>query len=191
MKHSDCKDNLVDVIFTNGTGFGEAKRMVDSATAGLNDAIAILGNMSRLIQVNPTEELARAFEGVEGADLDNVISLENLYDFLNSDSMEYDIELYMPSMTLRDMSLVRFTEDDGTPYYPFVKVKGFVTGKPAKLVFNSYSLMPDKGPAVKTSVKNIYTIDIDKLADINKIDVMNIVCGYINQSYLSYIGEEE
>ena len=188
MKHSDCKDNLVDVIFTNGTGFGEAKRMVDSATAGLNDAIAILGNMSRLIQVNPTEELACAFEG---ADLDKVISLENLYDFLNSDSMEYDIELYMPSMTLRDMSLVRFTEDDGTPYYPFIKVKGFVTGKPAKLVFNSYSLMPDKGPAVKTSVKNIYTIDIDKLADINKIDVMNIVCGYINQSYLSYIGEEE
>ena len=41
--------------------------------------------------------------------------------------------------------------------------------------------MPDKGPAVKTSVKNIYTIDIDKLADINKIGVMGIVCDYINQ----------
>ena len=191
MKHSDCKDNLVDVIAHDCAWFEEAKLMVDSATAGLNDAIAILGKMSHLIRVYPTEELARAFEGVEGADLDKVISLEDLYEFLNPDSMEYDIELYMPSMTLRDMSLVRFTEEDGTPYYPLVKIKGFVTGKPAKLVFNSYSLMPDKGPAVKTSVKNIYTIDIDKLADINKIDIMNIVCGYINQSYLSYTGEEE
>ena len=190
MKHSN-EETLVDVIFHNGTGFGETKRMVDSTTAGLNDAIAILGNMSRLIQVNPTEELARAFEGVEGADLDNVISLENLYDFLNSDSMECDVELYMPSMTLRDMSLVRFTEDDGTPYYPLIKIIGFVTGKPAKLVFRSYSIVPSKGPIVKTSVRNIYTIDIDKLADINKVDVMNIVCGYINQSYLSYTGEEE
>lgn len=190
MKHYN-EETLVDVIFHNGTGFGEAKRMVDSATAGLNDAIATLGKMSHLIYVYPTEELARAFEGVEGADLDKVISLEKLYEFLNSDSMEHDIELYMPSMILRDMSLVRFTGDDGAPYYPFVKVKGFVTGNPAKLVFNSYSLMPDKGPAVKTSVKNIYTIDIDKLADINKIDIMNIVCDYINQSYLSYIGEEE
>lgn len=191
MKHSNYEETLVDVIFHNGTGFGEAKSMVDSATAGLNDAIAILGKMSRLIYVYPTEELACAFEGVEGADLGNVISLEKLYEFLNSDSMEHDIELYMPSMILRDMSLVRFTGDDGAPYYPFVKVKGFVTGNPAKLVFNSYSLMPDKGPAVKTSVKNIYTIDIDKLADINKIDIMNIVCDYINQSYLSYIGEED
>ena len=190
MKHSN-EETLVDVIFHNGTDFGEAKRMVDSATAGLNDAIAILGNLSHAIYVYPTEELARAFEGVDGADLDKVISLENLYDFLNSDSMEYDIELYMPSMTLRDMSLVRFTEDDGTPYYPLIKVKGFVTGNSAKLVFNSYSLMPDKGPAVKTSVKNIYTIDIDKLADINKIGVMAIVCDYINQSYLSFIGEED
>ena len=190
MKHSN-EETLVDVIFHNGTDFGEAKRMVDSATAGLNDAIAILDNMSRLIQVNPTDELACAFEGVEGADLDKVISLENLYDFLNPGPRVYEAELYMPSMTLRNMSLVRFTEEDGTPYYPLVKIKGFVTGKPAKLVFNSYSLMPDKGPAVKTSVKNIYTIDIDKLADINKIDVMNIVCGYINQSYLSYTGEEE
>ena len=191
MKHSDCKDNLVDVIAHDCAWFEEAKLMVDSATAGLNDAIAILGNMSRSIHVYPTEELARASEGIEGADTYNVISLEDLYEFLNPDSMEHDIELYMPSMTLRDMSLVRFTEDDGTPYYPLIKVKGFVTGKPAKLVFNSYSLMPDKGPAVKTSVKDIYTIDIDKLADINKIDVMNIVCGYINQSYLSYTGEEE
>lgn len=188
MKHPTYKVTLVDVIFHNGTGFGEAKRMVDSATAGLNDAIAILGNMSRLILVNPTEELACAFEG---ADLYNVISLENLYDFLNSDSMECDVELYMPSMTLRDMSLAQFAGDDGTPYYPFIKVKGFVAGKPAKLVFNTYYPIPDKGPAVKTSVKNIYTIDIDKLADINKVDVMNIVCDYINQSYLSYIGEEE
>lgn len=190
MKHSN-EETLVDVIFHNGTDFGEANRIVDSATAGLNDAIAILGKMSRLIYVYPTEELACAFEGVDGADLDKVISLEKLYEFLNSDSMEHDIELYMPSMILRDMSLVRFTGDDGAPYYPFVKVKGFVTGNPAKLVFNSYSLMPDKGPAVKTSVKNIYTIDIDKLADINKIDIMNIVCGYINQSYLSYTGEED
>lgn len=191
MKHSNYEETLVDVIFHNGTGFGETKRMVDSATAGLNDAIAILGKMSRLIYVYPTEELACAFEGVDGADLDKVICLEKLYEFLNSDSIEHDIELYMPSMILRDMSLVRFTGDDGAPYYPFVKVKGFVTGNPAKLVFNSYSLMPDKGPAVKTSVKNIYTIDIDKLAYINKIDIMNIVCGYINQSYLSYIGEED
>lgn len=190
MKHYN-EETLVDVIFHNGTDFGEAKRMVDSTTAGLNDAIAILGDMSRLIEVNPTDELARAFEGVEGADLDNVISLENLYDFLNPDSRYYDAEAYMPSMTLRDMSLVRFTEDDGTPYYPLIKVRGFVTGKPAKLIFNSYSLMPDKGPAAKTSVKNIYTIDIDKLADINKIDVMGIVCNYINQSYLSFIGEED
>lgn len=191
MKHSNYEETLVDVIFHNGTEFGETKRMVDNATAGLNDAIAILGKMSRLIYVYPTEELACAFEGVEGADLDKVISLEKLYEFLNSDSMEHDIELYMPSMILRDMSLVRFTGDDGAPYYPFVKVKGFVTGNPAKLVFNSYSLMPDKGPAAKTSVKNIYTIDIDKLADINKIDVMGIVCDYINQSYLSFIGEED
>ena len=190
MKHSN-EETLVDVIAHDCAWFEEAKLMVDSATAGLNDAIAILGKMSHAIHVYPTEELARAFEGVDGADLDKVISLENLYDFLNPEPSEYDIELYMPSMTLRDMSLVRFIEDDGTPYYPFAKVKGFVTGKPAKLVFNSYSLMLDKGPAVKTSVKNIYTIDIDKLADINKIDVMNIVCGYINQSYLSYIGEEE
>ena len=94
-------------------------------------------------------------------------------------------------MRLRDMSLVMFKGDDGTPYYPVAKVKGFVTGNPAKLVFKSYSLMPDKGPAVKTSVKNIYTIDIDKLADINKVDVMNIVCDYINRSYLSYIEEED
>lgn len=190
MKHSN-EETLVDVIFHNGTDFGEAKRMVDSATAGLNDAIAILGNLSRLIHVYPTGELARASEGIEGADLYKVISLENLYDFLNPDSEEYDVELYMPSMTLRVMALVKFTEDGGNPCYPFVKVKGFVTGNPAKLVFNTYYPMPDKGPAVKTSVKNIYTIDIDKLADINKIDVMNIVCGYINQSYLSYTGEEE
>lgn len=190
MKHYN-EETLVDVIFHNGTGFGEAKRMVDSVTAGLNDAIAILGNMSRLIQVNSTDELACAFEGVEGVDLDNVISLENLYIFLDPDSRFYDVEVYMPSMRLRDMSLVQFTEDDGTPYYPVAKVKGFVTGEPAKLVFLSYSLIPDKGTVVKTSVKNIYTIDIDKLADINKIDVMNIVCDYINQSYLSYIGEEE
>lgn len=190
MKHSN-EETLVDVIFHNGTDFGETKRMVDSTTAGLNDAIAILGDMSRSICVYLTEELARAFEGVEGADLDNVISLENLYDFLNPGPRVYEAELYMPSMTLRVMSLVRFTEDDGTPYYPLIKVKGFVTGKPAKLIFNSYSLMPDKGPAVKTSVKNIYTIDIDKLADINKIGVMGIVCDYINQLQLSYIGEEE
>ena len=190
MKHYN-EETLVDVIFHNGTDFGETKRMVDSTTAGLNDAIAILDNMSRLIQVNPTDELACAFEGVEGADLDNVISLENLYIFLDPDSRFYDVEVYMPSMRLRDMSLVQFTEDDGTPYYPVAKVKGFVTGEPAKLVFRSYSLIPDKGPAVKTSVKNIYTIDIDKLADINKIDVMNIVCDYINRSYLSYIGEED
>ena len=190
MKHSN-EETLVDVIFHNGTGFVEAKSMVDSATAGLNDAIAILGKMSRLIYVYPTEELACAFEGVDGADLDKVISLEKLYEFLNSDSMEHDIELYMPSMILRDISLVRFTGDDGAPYYPFIKVKGFVTGNPAKLVFNSYSLMPDKGPAAKTSVKNIYTIDIDKLENINKIGVMGIVCDYINQSYLSYIGEED
>ena len=190
MKHSN-EETLVDVIFHNGTGFGEAKRMVDSTTAGLNDAIAILGDMSRLIEVNPTDELACAFEGVEGVDLDNVISLENLYISLDPDSRYYDAEAYMPSMTLRDMSLVRFTGDDGAPYYPFAKVKGFVTGNPAKLVFYSYSPIPDKGPAVKTSVKNIYTIDIDKLADINKIGVMGIVCDYINQSYLSYIGEED
>lgn len=190
MKHSN-EETLVDVIFYNGTYFREAKRMVDSTTAGLNDAIAILGNLSHAIHVYPTEELACAFEGVEGADLDKVISLENLYDFLNPGPRVYEAELYMPSMTLRNMALVRFTEDDGTPYYPLIKVKGFVTGNPAKLVFNSYSPMPDKGPAVKTSVKNIYTIDIDKLADINKIDIMNIVCGYINQSYLSYIGEED
>ena len=181
MKHSNYEETLVDVIFHNGTDFGEAKRMVDSATAGLNDAIAILGNMSRSIQVNPTDELACAFEGVEGVDLDNVISLENLYIYLDPDSMYYDVEVYMPSMRLRDMSLVQVTEDDGTPYYPVAKVKGFVTGEPAKLVFRSYSLIPDKGPAVKTSVKNIYTIDIDKLADINKIGVMGIVCDYINQ----------
>lgn len=190
MKHSN-EETLVDVIFHNGTDFVEAKSMVDSATAGLNDAIAILDDMSRLIQVNPTDELACAFEGVEGVDLDNVISLENLYISLDPDSRYYDAEAYMPSMTLRDMSLVKFKGDDGAPYYPFAKVKGFVTGNPAKLVFYSYSPMPDKGPAVKTSVKNIYTIDIDKLADINKIDIMNIVYGYINQSYLSYIGEEE
>lgn len=190
MKHSN-EETLVDVIFHNGTDFGEAKRMVNSATAGLNDAIAILGDMSRLIQVNSTDELACAFEGVEGVDLDNVISLENLYIYLDPDSRYYDVEVYMPSMKLRDMSLVKFTEDDGAPYYPFAKVKGFVAGNPAKLVFSSYSPMPDKGPAVKTSVKNIYTIDIDKLADINKIGVMNIVCDYINQSYLSYIGEED
>ena len=188
MKHPNYEETLVDVIFHNGTYFGEAKRMVDSATAGLNDAITILGNMSRLILVNPTEELACAFEG---ADLDKVISLENLYIFLDPDSRFYDVEVYMPSMTLRDMSLVLFKGDDGAPCYPFAKVKGFVTGEPAKLVFRSYSLIPDKGPAVKTSVKNIYTIDINKLADINKIDVMNIVCDYINRSYLSYIGEEE
>lgn len=191
MKHPNYEETLVDVIFHNGTDFGEAKRMVDSATAGLNDAIAILGDMSRLIQVNPTDELACAFEGVDGADLDKVISLENLYIFLDPDSRYYDVEVYMPSMILRDMSLVKFKGDDGAPYYPFVKVKGFVTGNPAKLVFRSYSIVPSKGPIVKTSVKNIYTIDIDKLADINKIDVMNIVCDYINQSYLSYIGEEE
>lgn len=190
MKHSN-EETLVDVIFHNGTDFGETKRMVDSTTAGLNDAIAILGNMSRLIQVNPTDELACAFEGVEGADLDKVISLENLYIFIDPNSRFYDVEIYMPSMRLRDMSLVQFTEDDGTPYYPVAKVKGFVTGEPAKLVFRSYSLIPDKGPAVKTSVKNIYTIDIDKLADINKIGVMAIVCDYINRSYLSYIGEED
>ena len=186
MKHPN-EETLVDVIFHNGTDFGEAKRMVDSATAGLNDAIAILGKMSHSIYVYPTRELARAFEGVEGADLDKVISLEDLYEFLNPDS----IEVYMPSMTLRVMALVKFTEDGGNPCYPFVKVKGFVTGNPAKLVFNTYYPIPDKGPAAKTSVKNIYTIDIDKLADINKIDIMNIVYGYINQSYLSYIGEEE
>lgn len=190
MKHYN-KETLVDVIFHNGTDFGEAKSMVDRATAGLNDAIAILGDMSHAIHVHPTEELARAFEGVDGADLDKVISLENLYDFLNPEPSEYDIELYMPSMTLRDMSLVRFTGDDGIPYYPLIKVKGFVTGKPAKLVFRSYSFVPSKGPIVKTSVKNMYTIDIDKLADINKIGVMGIVCDYINQSYLSYIGEED
>ena len=187
MKHSN-EETLVDVIFHNGTDFGETKRMVDSTTAGLNDAIAILGKMSHLIHVYPTEELACAFEG---ADTYNVISLENLYDYLNPGSRVCEAELYMPSMTLRNMALVRFTEDDGTPYYPLIKIKGFVTGNPAKLVFKSYSLMPGKGPIVKTSVKNIYTIDIDKLADINKIDVMNIVCGYINQSYLSYTGEEE
>ena len=191
MKHPNYEETLVDVIFHNGTDFGEAKRMVDSATAGLNDAIAILGKMSHLIEANPTDELACAFEGVEGADLDKVISLENLYIFLDPDSRFYDVEVYMPSMTLRDMSLVLFKGDDGAPCYPFAKVKGFVTGEPAKLVFRSYSLIPDKGPAVKTSVKNIYTIDINKLADINKIDVMNIVCDYINRSYLSYIGEEE
>ena len=191
MKHPNYEETLVDVIFHNGTDFGEAKRMVDSATAGLNDAIAILGNLSRSIHVYPAGELARAFEGVEGADLDKVISLEDLYDYLNPGSRVCEAELYMPSMTLRNMALVRFTEDDGTPYYPLIKIKGFVMGEPAKLVFSSYSLMPDKGPAVKTSVKNIFTIDIDKLADINKIDVMNIVCDYINQSYLSYIGEEE
>lgn len=190
MKHSN-EETLVDVIFHNGTGFGETKRMVDSTTAGLNDAIAILGNMSRSIHVYPTEELACAFEGVEGADLYNVISLENLYDFLNPDSEEYDVELYMPSMTLRGISLVRFARGDGTSYDMFVKIKGFVTGKPAKLVFRSYSIVPSKGSIVKTSVKNIYTIDIDKLADINKIGVMAIVCDYINQSYLSYIGEED
>ena len=190
MKHSN-EETLVDVIFHNGTDFGETKRMVDSATAGLNDAIAILGKMSRLIQVNPTDELACAFEGVEGVDLDNVISLENLYISLDPDSRYYDVEVYMPSMTLRDMSLVKFKGDDGAPYYPFAKVKGFVTGKPAKLVSRSYSIVPSKGPIVKTSVKNIYTIDIDKLADINKIGVMGIVCDYINQSYLSYIGEED
>ena len=191
MKHPNYEETLVDVIFHNGTEFEEAKLMVDSATAGLSDAIAILGNLSHAIHVYPTEELARAFEGVEGADLDKVISLENLYDFLNPGSRVCEAELYMPSMTLRVMSLVRFTEDDGTPYYPLIKIKGFVSGKPAKLVFNSYSLMPDKGPAAKTSVKKIYTIDVDELADINKINVMNIVYGYINQSYLSYIGEEE
>lgn len=190
MKHYN-EETLVDVIFHNGTGFGEAKRMVDSATAGLNDAIAILGKMSRLIYVYPTEELACAFEGVEGVDLYNVISLENLYDFLNPNSEEYDIELYMPSMTLRGISLVRFTRGDGTPYDMFVKIKGFVTGKPAKLVFRSYSIVPSKGSIVKTSVKNIYTIDIDKLENINKIGVMGIVCDYINQSYLKYIGEED
>jgi hypothetical protein len=190
MKHYN-EETLVDVIAHDCAWFEEAKLMVDSATAGLNDAIAILGKMSHAIHVYPTEELARAFEGVEGVDLYNVISLENLYDFLNPEPSEYDIELYMPSLTLRDMSLVLFAGDDGAPYYPFAKVKGFVTGNPAKLVFNSYSLIPDKGPAVKTSVKNIYTIDIDKLADINKIGVMGIVCDYINQSYLSYIGEED
>lgn len=190
MKHSN-EETLVDVIAHDCAWFEEARLMVNSATAGLNDAIAILGKMSHAIHVYPTEELARASEGIDGADTYNVISLENLYDFLNPDSEEYEAELYMPSMTLRDMSLVRFTEDDGTPYYPLIKVKGFVTGKPAKLVFRSYSIVPSKGPIVKTSVKNIYTIDIDKLADINKIDVMNIVCGYINQSYLSYTGEEE
>ena len=190
MKHSN-EETLVDVIFHNGTDFGETKRMVDSTTAGLNDAIAILGDMSRSICVYLTEELARAFEGVEGVDLYNVISLENLYDFLNPDSEEYDIELYMPSMTLRGISLVRFVRGDGTPYDMFVKIKGFVTGKPAKLVFRSYSIVPSKGPIVKTSVKNIYTIDIDKLENINKIGVMGIVCDYINQSYLSYIGEED
>ena len=157
MKHSN-EETLVDVIFHNGTDFGEAKRMVDSATAGLNDAIAILGKMSHSISVYLTEELARAFEGVKGVDLYKVISLENLYDFLNPGPRVCEAELYMPSMTLRDMSLVRFTEDDGTPYYPLIKIKGFVTGNPAKLVFNSYSLMPDKGPAVKTSVKNILRI---------------------------------
>lgn len=190
MKHYN-EETLVDVIFHNGTDFGETKRIVDSATAGLNDAIAILGDMSRLIEVNSTDELARAFEGVDGADLDKVISLENLYISVDPDSRYYDAEAYMPSMRLRDMSLVLFVGDDGAPYYPFAKVRGFVTGNPAKLVFSSYSPIPSKGPIVKTSVKNIYTIDIDKLADINKIDIMNIVCDYINQSYLKYIGEED
>ena len=190
MKHPN-EETLVDMIAHDCAWFEEAKLMVDSATAGLNDAIAILGKMSHLIRVYPTEELACAFEGVEGADIYNVISLENLYDFLNPGPRVYEAELYMPSMTLRGISLVRFTRGDGTPYDMFVKIKGFVTGKPAKLVFRSYSIVPSKGPIVKTSVKNIYTIDIDKLENINKIGVMGIVCDYINQSYLSYIGEED